>query len=346
MSVRVPAASPPIGTLTEDQPVSGETELVQEFLAPLASAMPGAFGLADDCALLSPAPGTELVLKTDPVVAGVHFLADDAPADIAWKALAVNVSDLVAKGARPTAYLLALAFPQAPTRGWMRAFAAGLAEAQAAFGCGLIGGDTDRVPAAPLSIAVTVIGTVPAGSMIRRGTARDGDRLFVTGPIGDAALGLRLRREPALAARWGLTEADVAYLVGRYLRPRPRPELIEPLRRHARAAMDLSDGLVMDLGRLGRLAGCGASLRAEDIPLSDAAARAVASEPALLADLVTGGDDYHVLAAVPPDRAAPFAAAAPELFAIGELSATWSGVDVLAADGTALSLARTGWDHL
>ena len=153
--------------------VGGEADIIAQ-LAPLAEGVPGAFGLMDDCALITPEAGSELVLKTDPVAEGVHFLADDVPEDIAWKALAVNVSDLAAKAARPIGYLMALAFPAAPSREWMARFAAGLRQAQQRFGCALIGGDTDRRPG-PLTIAITVIGAIPHGRMVRRGTARPGD---------------------------------------------------------------------------------------------------------------------------------------------------------------------------
>src|SRR5438552_6732719 len=183
----------------EDERLHGEEAIIR-LLAPLARGAPGAFGLEDDCALITPAPGTELVLKTDPVAEGVHFLADDAPEDIAWKALAVNVSDLAAKAARPLGYLMALSFPEAPTARWLARFAAGLQAAQASFGCHLLGGDTDRRPG-PLTISISIVGEVEAGRMVRRGTARPGEALFVSGSLGDAALGLALRKNPALVGR-------------------------------------------------------------------------------------------------------------------------------------------------
>src|SRR6202521_2847203 len=149
--------------ITQDETLHGEEAIIR-VLVPLAQGFPGAFGLQDDCALITPAPGTELVLKTDPVAEGVHFLSHDAPEDIAWKALAVNVSDLAAKAARPLGYLMALSFPEAPSATWLSRFAAGLAEAQARFGCHLIGGDTDRRPG-PLTITITVVGKVEHGRM-------------------------------------------------------------------------------------------------------------------------------------------------------------------------------------
>ncbi|MBO0766886.1 MAG: thiamine-monophosphate kinase, partial [Hyphomicrobiaceae bacterium] len=153
-----------------DDRLHGE-EAIIALLAPLTEGAPGAFGLRDDCALLTPEPGTELVLKTDPIAEGVHFLPGEAAQDIAWKALAVNVSDFAAKGAHPIGYLMALSFPEAPRRQWLAAFADGLKHAQQRFGCRLLGGDTDRRPG-PLTVSITAIGVVPQGQMVRRGTAK------------------------------------------------------------------------------------------------------------------------------------------------------------------------------
>src|SRR6478752_7271363 len=217
-----------------DQRLHGEEAIIR-YLAPLAR--------------FAPKPGTELVLKTDPVAEGVHFLADDAPEDIAWKALAVNVSDLAAKAARPLGYLMALSFPDAPTADWLARFAAGLQAAQDSFGCHLLGGDTDRRPG-PLTITISIIGEVEVGRMVRRGTARSGETLFVSGSLGDAALGLALRKNSRLADLWGLPPAEAEHLRRRYLRPQPRLGLGPALREHASAAMDVSDGLAKDLARI------------------------------------------------------------------------------------------------
>ncbi len=274
-------------------------EAVIALLAPLAAGHPGAFGLQDDCAILGPPPGEDLVLKTDPVAEGVHFLPGDTPGDIAWKALAVNVSDLAAKGATPLGYLMALSFPEAPAYAWMAQFVDGLRAAQTRFGCHLLGGDTDRRPG-PLTVSITAIGSVPQGEMVRRTTAQPGATLLVSGTIGDAALGLALARDPALATSWGLSPAEANHLRHRYRRPEPRLALAPLLRRWAAAAMDLSDGLVKDLERMLRGSGLSGRLRAAAVPLSDAAAKVIAREPERLAHLLTAGDDYEVLAAVPP----------------------------------------------
>jgi thiamine-monophosphate kinase len=333
---------------TSDGLVHGE-EAIIALLAPLADGFPGAFGLKDDCALLTPEPGTDLVLKTDPVAEGVHFLADDAPQDIAWKALAVNVSDLAAKGARPLGYLMALSFATPPALRWMQSFAAGLREAQESFGCHLMGGDTDRRPG-PLTISITAIGSVPSGRMTRRATARAGDVLFVSGAIGDAGLGLALARDATLKGGYGLTDAEADYLLSRYRRPQPRLALGPALRQYASAAMDVSDGLVKDLDRLLRASGVAGQLVAADVPLSDSARKVLAQAPERLAGLLTAGDDYEVLAAVPADRGAAFAAAAAAagipVARIGVITAGALGLMVKGLDGRPLGLPeRIGWDH-
>ena len=285
----------------------GEMALIERFFAPLATD-PGAAGLTDDAAVLSLAPGEELVATTDALAAGVHFFPDDPPGAIAAKALRVNLSDLAAKGARPRGYLLTLALPSDWTVDWLAAFAAGLAADQAAYGCPLLGGDTIRSPAG-LMVSVAAFGIAPAGRTVRRGTAAPGDRLVVTGTIGDATLGLLARQEPARAAAWRLAEADAAVLDDRFLMPRPRVAAAAAVATHARAAMDVSDGLAGDLGRMCKASGVAAVVEAACVPLSPAAAAAIAAEPGLLARALTGGDDYEILAAVPPDAVAPYLAA-------------------------------------
>jgi thiamine-monophosphate kinase len=329
-----------------DGEVLQDEEAIVRLLAPLAQT-PGAFGLEDDCALLRPKAGTDLVLKTDPIAEGVHFLADASPADVGWKALAVNLSDLAAKGATPCAYLMALSFPAAPKRGWVKAFAAGLAEAQERFGCHLLGGDTDRRPG-PLTVSITAIGTLPRGQMVRRGTARAGDSLFVSGTLGDAALGLMLAKNPALAAAWDLTPAMHEHLTNRYYRPQPRLGLAGVLRAHASAAMDLYDGLAKDLGRMCKVSGCGARVRLADLPLSAAAAKAVAAEARRYQAVLAGGDDYEILASVPPTNETAFRQAAGVAgIAVTRIGATTaqSELSIEGMDGRAVDLVQAGWDH-
>lgn len=325
----------------------GEEELIQSLFAPLAAGFPGALGLKDDCACLTPPAGHDLVLTTDAAAAGVHFFPDDAPADIAWKALAANVSDLTAKGARPIAYLMALSFPEPPQRGWAEAFAAGLGAAQDAFSIVLAGGDTDRRPG-PLTVTITAIGSVPCGRMVRRSGARPGDRLFVSGTIGDSTLGLRLRSGEAHAAALGLDDTQASHLIARYLRPTPRVALAPHLVSYASGALDISDGLLKDCGHLARASGVAAVIEAAQLPLSDAARAALARRPGLLPVAAAGGDDYEVLAALPPVHAPAFAAAAlasgVAVTEIGRIEAG-TGVTLLAADGRPIAPERDGWDH-
>ncbi len=334
-----------------DDRLRGE-EAIIALLAPLTEGDPGAFGLKDDCALLTPEPGTELVLKTDPVAEGVHFLPGDAPEDIAWKALAVNVSDLAAKGATPVGYLMALSFPEAPSRVWLSAFVAGLHDAQTRFGCRLLGGDTDRRPG-PLTVSITAVGAVPRGKIVQRGTAKPGDKVFVSGTIGDAGLGLALLCDHRRTGEWFLSDLQSEALVQRYRRPEPRLALGPALRQYASAAMDVSDGLVKDLDRMLRASRVAGNLRAGEVPLSAAARKFVAVAPhdqsgERLARLLTAGDDYEVLAAVPARHAVEFGSAAATagvpVTEIGDLSAG-SGLIVDGPDSSPLPLDRTGWDH-
>jgi thiamine-monophosphate kinase len=330
-----------------DRAAAGEEALIQGHLARLSAKAPGALGLEDDCAILRPEPGHDLVLTTDAVAAGVHFFPDDVPADIGWKALAVNVSDLAAKSARPLAYLMALSFPEPPSHAWMSAFAGGLAEAQAAFGCTLLGGDTDRRPG-PISITITAIGAVPAGCLVPRSGARPGDLVYVSGTLGDAALGLKLRQEPALARSWKLDEPSAAALRSRYLRPQPRLALGPGLREHASAAMDISDGLAKDLSRMAAASGVAAIVRTRMVPLSPAAQQAVGAAPALLDAAMTGGDDYEILCTVPPSAARTFEAAAATagvgVTCVGEIAAG-HGCRFLDEGGREITFSRPGYDH-
>ncbi len=293
--------------------------------------------------MISPEPGTDLVFTSDPIIAGVHFFPTDRPADIAWKALAVNASDLAAKGARPLAYILNLAFPQPPERDWMRSFADGLGAAQESFGCHLIGGDTDLTPG-PLSIGVTIIGAVPSGQFVRRQGAAPGDHVFVTGTIGDSALGLRAYTNPV--AFPNLTAEERSYLIARYLRPTPRLALGETLRTYASAALDVSDGLMKDLTRIaGPL---GLTLDFGRIPLSKVAAAALAQDERVSHDILSGGDDYELLIAVPPGSVVNFEDAAKAIgVGVRDLGALEEGISlsVVGANGTPMVIERLGYDH-
>jgi thiamine-monophosphate kinase len=343
------AAAPgrPLSSPAMTRPLPGEFALIARYFAPLAAGFPGAYGLRDDAAVIVPAAGCELVAKTDAILAGVHFLPDDPAALVARKALRVNLSDLAAKGAVPRAYLLDLMLPPDTDEDWVAGFAAGLAEDQAAYGVHLIGGDTDRTPG-PLAIAITALGDVPVGRILRRGGARPGDQIWVSGSIGDGALGLRaIRGELA-----GLDAAETGFLAGRYRLPQPRTALGPGLIGLASAALDVSDGLVADLGHLAEVSGVCARIEAARVPLSPPARQAIAAAPALLAAALTGGDDYEIVLAAPPEAAPALAAlsreAAVPLTAIGRLEApgpAGPGVEVIDAAGRPLALAAAGWNH-
>lgn len=325
-------------------PVTSERELIETYLAPLARGAAGALGLTDDAAVISPPPGTSLVVSTDPIVAGVHFFADERADDIAWKALAVNVSDLAAKGAEPLAYTMALAFPAPPERAWIELFAKGLASAQLAFGCHLIGGDTDRTPG-PLGIGITAIGVLPEGTFVRRNGARPGDEVFVTGTLGDAALGLHLyRREAPLEGV--LTEGDASFLLGRYLRPSPRLALAPVLREFASAALDISDGFLKDMRRL--IGPMGLTVAFDTLPLSPSA-RACADRSMVIDAVLAGGDDYELLVSVPTELVHAFVSEAARVgvavTSLGRLTAE-GYLRILGRDGTEITPTRTGYDHL
>jgi thiamine-monophosphate kinase len=324
---------------------SGEDRLIARYFRPLAR-HPGALGLADDAALLAPPPGCDLVLTTDGIIAGVHVFAD-APADaIARRALRVNLSDLAAKGAKPAGFLLALALPAGTSEDWMAAFARGLGADAEHYGCPLLGGDTDRTPG-PLSVSITAFGTLPTGTMVRRSGAGAGDALFVTGTIGDAALGLRLRQEPTAGA--SLTSVQRDYLLTRYLVPEPRNGLADTLRTHASAALDVSDGLAGDLSKLCRASGVSTQIDVGRVPLSDAARAFIAAEPALLERVLTGGDDYEILAAVPAGTVEGFRAGARAagvaVSEIGHLEAGDAPPQFIGPDRRALVFERPSYSH-
>jgi len=326
---------------------SAEERLIAHYFKPLAT-HPGAFGLGDDAAAIAPPAGCDLVLTTDGVIAGVHFFPDDPPDTVAKKVLRMNLSDLAAKGATPFGFLLALALPQGFDEAWLAGFARGLGEDADRYGCPLLGGDTDHTPG-PISVSIAAFGTVPHGGMVRRAGAKPGDRVVITGSVGDAALGLRLRRDPSAARHWTLAHQQEEHLRARYLLPQPRNLLADVVRAHASAAMDVSDGLAGDLGKLCRASGVAAEVDVARLPLSAAARAALAREPALIEIILTGGDDYEILATVPRDRVKALHAEASALgVAVTEIGAVVAGAGatrIIDADGKALALTQSSFSH-
>ncbi len=324
-----------------------EDDLIARYFRPLATD-PGAFRLGDDCATLSPPPGHDLVLKTDAVAEGIHFFPADPWDVVAKKALRVNLSDLAAKGARPLGYLLSLALPPDWTEPRLADFARGLAEDQSEFGITLMGGDTIRSPDG-LIVSITVLGAVPAGRMARRGGARPGDRIYVSGTIGDAALGLRLRLDPDLAQRLGLSDQQRDHLLQRYLLPQPRQALAPAALTYAHGAMDVSDGLVLDLTRMTSVSSVQARLDIERVPLSEAARAAIGSDPSLLEAALTGGDDYELLLTVAEADSAAFEQAAARagvaITRIGLIEAGSAGVIPVSRPGVEFHFSTKGFSH-
>jgi len=319
-----------------------EDDLIARFFAPLAA--PEGFGLKDDVARLAPRAGEELALKADAIVAGVHFFPDDPPDAIARKALRVNLSDLAAKGARPIGFLLTLALPTNWTVDWLERFAQGLGDDASFYQCPLFGGDTVGTPG-PLTVAITVFGAVRAGRIPTRMDARPGDRLYVTGTIGDAALGLRLR----LGRLSGLDGEKAEFLRGRYLLPEPRCVFAPTIERYANAAMDVSDGFVGDLTKMLRVSGVGAEIDLRLLPLSSAARAALAADPGLFETVATGGDDYELIAAVAPASCKAFEAAAAAagvaVTTVGEVTERGGGARWLGRDGKPVAFAKGSFSH-
>ena len=252
--------------MASGKPASGEDALIARYFRPLATD-PGAFGLDDDAAALKP-DGDDIVVTTDAIVEGVHFLPDDPPDTVARKALRVNLSDLAAKGATPAGFVLTLALRGAD-EAWLKPFAAALGEDATQFKCPLLGGDTVSTPG-PLMVSVTAFGRVPSGKMVHRSGAKAGERVMVTGTIGDAALGLAVLKGGKIHAAATDTAARET-LVGRYRVPQPRVAMAEIVRDHASAAMDVSDGLAGDLTKLCGVSDVSAAIDLVSIPLSDAA---------------------------------------------------------------------------
>jgi thiamine-monophosphate kinase len=324
---------------------SAEDSLIARYFRPLATD-PGAFGLGDDAAVLK-AQGDDIVVTTDAIVEGVHFLADDPPDTVARKALRVNLSDLAAKGAQPAGFVLTLAL-RAADEAWLTAFARGLGEDAGVFGCPLLGGDTVSTPGPPM-ISITAFGRVPEGKMVRRSGAKPGDRVVVTGTIGDAALGLDILKGGVVAAALADDAAAKEMLAGRYRVPQPRGALASALRDHASAAMDVSDGLAGDLAKLCAASGISAVIDAPGIPLSAPAAALLARGAIDLEFIVSGGDDYEILCAVPEANFEAFAQAARlagvSLASIGTVIAGASPPRFLDGEGREIALKRLSYSH-
>lgn len=324
---------------------SAEDSLIARYFKPLATD-PGAFALLDDAAVLS-SSGEDIVVTTDAVVEGVHYLATDPPDTIARKALRVNLSDLAAKGAAPAGFVLTLAL-RSKEDAWLRPFADALGEDAKIFACPLLGGDTVSTPG-PQMISITAFGRVPKGRMIGRTGARPGDIILVTGTIGDAALGLDMLTGGAAATALASDPAAGDALISRYRIPQPRNVLAQAVRDHATAAMDVSDGLAGDLTKLCAASGVSATVNVASVPLSAAAAGLVARNAICVETLLAGGDDYEVLCTVPPAQSDTMIAAGRAVdlavTAIGTIVAGHERPRFLDRQGQALALTRLSYSH-
>jgi len=324
----------------------GEFGRIDRYFSRLAASVPGAFGLTDDAAVLAVAPDQELVITTDAMVEHVHFLGTDPAEDIAAKLLRVNLSDLAAMAAQPIAYTLTTVLPKTVDDAWLAAFTEGLAADQQRFGIPLIGGDSVSTPG-PMVFSVTAFGQVTQGQAVRRASPPAASAVFVTGTIGDAALALR-------TIMGDLTIADATMrtaLLQRLRRPEPRLAFAAHLPAFGGGAIDVSDGLVADLGHVCAASGCAVRLEAARVPLSRPARALIEADPALWQTVLTGGDDYELVFTAPPALRALVAETAAEVGTpvteIGTLIPGEPGtVQVLAPDGRLLALDRTGWTHM
>jgi thiamine-monophosphate kinase len=304
-----------------------EFGIIAKYFAPLAGE--GAFGLKDDAALLPSRAGHELIVTTDTISEGTDFFAFDPADTVAQKALRVNLSDLAAKGAQPAAYLLNLTLPHTVTEDWLAAFASGLARDQKEFGFSLLGGDTGAGEG-PLSIAITAFGFVPQGKMVTRSGAKPGDAVYVTGTIGDSGGGLAIfKRE-----KHTLPDEARDYLTARYRVPQPPVAFAAQLREIAHAAVDVSDGLIADLGHIAAASGVRIVVEGEHVPLSSALQ--ALWEGHAIQRAVTAGDDYQIAFTGPPELNGPFTR-------IGRVEAG-EGVN-LVMDGDVVGISLTGYQH-
>ncbi|WP_022729499.1 thiamine-phosphate kinase [Fodinicurvata sediminis] len=324
-----------------------EFELIARYFAPLAAAEPGAFGLQNDAAVLDIASGHSLVTTLDSMVSGVHYLPDDPPDQLARKLLRVNLSDLAAMGARPRGYLLSLAMTGQEDEDWLQAFAKGLEQDQQKYDVVLLGGDTLRTPG-PQTLSLTALGEVPRGQALQRTTARNGDDIYLTGTLGQAALGLFVRLGQASEKLPGLSDAQLERLETAYRLPDPPVALGGKLPGLVTACLDVSDGLLADLGHIAEGSGLGADVEQSRLPLSQEAAQLLAQVPERLQDVVGGGDDYQLLFTSDPGQREALEALSVSsgiaMTRIGRMS-EGEAVRLLDNQGRAIAVGHAGWTH-
>lgn len=324
-------------------PIRDEFGIIARHFAPLSRGLAGSFGLTNDGAVIPPDPARGLIATIDTMVEGVHYLPDD-PADlVARKLLRVNLSDLAAMGAMPESYLLTLAVDRLKEEAWIERFCAGLADDQERFGVAMLGGDTTSTPG-PTTLSLAAFGRVRGTEVLERSTAQAGEAVYVTGTLGDGALGLLVRQ----GTLTGLREAHRAHLEGRYRVPKPRVEVGARLIGLASACLDVSDGLVGDLAHIAEHSGIGIELESAAVPLSEAAAEVVGDDPDLWPLVLSGGDDYELAFTAPAEADVALRALAADtgvpITRIGHTRAG-QGVQVLDRAGRPLALETQGWKH-
>ncbi|WP_169568680.1 thiamine-phosphate kinase [Sneathiella limimaris] len=320
----------------------GEFDLIKTLFAPLSAEAEGAFSLTDDAAVFSPAPGMDVVLTKDAMVEGVHYLGGNDPFDIARKLLRVNISDIAAMCAIPKGYLLAITLTEAATESWLRRFADGLKSDQLKYGITLLGGDTVSSPG-PMVLSLTMLGEAPKGSVLRRNGAHPGDLICVSGTLGDAALGLL-----SSLGRLEVFDSDKEFLEGRYVLPQPRNLLGPALKGVANSCLDVSDGLLADIGHLCVQSNTGALIERAKIPLSDAARRVIQSNSSFWQNIVSGGDDYELVFTIPDTQRSQLIEIEEKtgvmITVVGKMTEE-EGVHLIDEDGSKIPVATKGWTH-
>ena len=304
-----------------------EYSLITRYFVPLAEHFSGSLFLSDDAAILDVPAGQQLVITKDSISEGVHFIGNEAPALIAKKLLRTNLSDLAAMGATPYCYFLSIALPTPLDESYIQAFASGLADDQKTFLIHLAGGDTITTKSAA-TFSITAHGLVPHGKALRRNGAKVGDIIYVSGTLGDAALGLQQLK----------TGGTDQYLINRYQLPQPRVSLGESLRDIATSCIDISDGLLADMNHICKASNVGADIHQTHLPLSAAAHKQVEKDAANWAYIYAGGDDYELLFTLPEGTKAP-----QYCTAIGRIT---QGHRVrLLDDETEITPERLGYSH-
>ncbi len=319
-----------------------EFEIIERYFLPLAMGRAEVAGFRDDAAVLDVPEGCQLVVTSDTLNEGVHFLEHEAPGHIAQRALRVNLSDLAAMGAAPLCYQLNIAFDERPEEAWLAAFSKGLMLDNETYDVFCSGGDTTRAKGAEFSVSITALGLVPRGEAVRRGGARDGDVLVLTGAIGDAALGLKVLQRD-------LDQGLYASAVARYRVPQPRVQAVDVIRRYARAAIDVSDGLLADALHMGAASGLGVEIYLKDMVFSEDVQRALDAGVFAVEEVLTGGGDYELILAVSSDFLADFLSELEKLnlkpFVAGCFKDSALDLKVFDTESERIDIEELGWEH-